>query len=77
LFVGGQIFRWEGFLLIGHYLIYITYHVLAAASHSALPMFNSAVLHFVLPLTALSLVISFWYQLRVYRRHQRHGRYRR
>ena len=71
LFVGGQIFRWEGFLLIGHYLIYITYHVLAAGSHSALPMFNSAVLYFVLPLTALSLVISCWYQLRVHRRHRR------
>jgi cation:H+ antiporter len=68
LFVGGQIFRWEGFLLVGHYLIYITYHVLDAASHSALPMFNYVVLWFVLPMTVFSLAISCWYDIRVHRR---------
>jgi cation:H+ antiporter len=67
LFAGGQIFRWKGFLLAGHYLIYITYHVLDAAGHSALPMFNYVVLWFVLPLTAFSLAISSWYNLRVHR----------
>jgi cation:H+ antiporter len=68
LFVGGQIFRWEGFLLVGHYLIYITYHVLDAASHSALPMFNYVVLWFVLPMTVFLLAISCWYDIRVHRR---------
>lgn len=64
-FTGGYIFRWEGFLFIGYYIAYTVYLTLNATSHSALPMFSNAMAWFVLPLTALTLVISLVYEFHV------------
>ncbi len=56
-FTGGAINRWEGGVLLGYYLAYTLYLVLAAARHDALPGFGAAMLYFVLPITALTLVV--------------------
>ncbi|PWH14017.1 MAG: sodium:calcium antiporter [Anaerolineae bacterium] len=65
---GGQIYRWEGLLFLGYYVVYTVYLVLNATHHSALPVFNNVMAWFVLPLTALTLVISLWYEFHVRRR---------
>lgn len=67
-FTGGQIFRWEGFLFLGYYVAYTVYLILKATGHDALPMVNMVMGWFVLPLTALTLVISLWHEFRVRRR---------
>ncbi len=55
---GHRIDRWEGALLFGYYLIYLTYQVLAA-THPEIPMaFPVLVFGFALPLTALTLLVS-------------------
>ncbi|GAB4485305.1 MAG: calcium/sodium antiporter [Anaerolineales bacterium] len=67
-FTGGQIFRWEGFLFFGYYIAYTVYLILNSTGHDALPMVNMVMAWFVLPLTALTLVISLWYEFHVRRR---------
>lgn len=67
-FTGGKIFRWEGFLFVGYYVVYTTYLVLNATQHSVLPVFNTMMLWFILPLTVLTLLISLGYEFRVRRR---------
>ncbi|ATJ83720.1 sodium:calcium antiporter [Halomonas beimenensis] len=54
---GGRISRWEGGVFFGYYLAYTLYLILAAARHDALPGFGMAMLTFVLPITALTLVL--------------------
>ena len=49
--------RWEGGLLLGYYVAYLVYLVLNATQHEALPVFNAAMVLFILPLTALALVV--------------------
>jgi cation:H+ antiporter len=56
-FTGGIISRWEGLVLLGYYAAYSAYLLLAAAHHGALPLFNLVMLCFVVPLTAITLVI--------------------
>lgn len=56
-FTDGQISRWEGALLLGYYVAYTSYLVLAATQHDALPIFSSAMLFFVIPLTAITLSV--------------------
>ncbi len=67
---GGQIYRWEGFLFVGYYVVYTVYLILNATSHAALPMFSSALIGFILPLTVMTLVISIIYEFQV--RQRRH-----
>lgn len=64
-FTGGQIYRWEGLLFLGYYVAYTAYLILNATHHDALPLFNTVMGWFILPLTALTLVISLWYELHV------------
>lgn len=59
-FSGREIARWEGCVLLGYYLAYTAYLILAAQRHDALPLFSWAMLLFVLPLTAIALVASVW-----------------
>ncbi len=61
---GHLIGRWEGWLFLGYYIAYTTFLVLDATGHHALPLFRSAMLHFVLPLTAVTLVVLSWRILR-------------
>lgn len=56
-FTGGRISRWEGALLLGYYVAYTLYLILAASQHDALSRFSAAMLYFVLPLTAVTLVV--------------------
>ncbi|MBF0209317.1 MAG: calcium/sodium antiporter [Desulfamplus sp.] len=59
-FTGGVISRKEGLLFFGYYMAYTLYLILAASQHDALPRFSAAMLYFVIPLTAITLItISF------------------
>ncbi|MBD3671323.1 MAG: calcium/sodium antiporter [Gammaproteobacteria bacterium] len=58
LFVtGGIISRMEGIVLLGYYVAYTVYLILASSHHAALPMFSAVMLLFVIPLTALSVTL--------------------
>lgn len=56
-FTGRQISRWEGWLFLAYYGAYTLYLLLDAAQHDALPVFNTVMLAFVLPLTAITLIV--------------------
>jgi cation:H+ antiporter len=56
-FTGYTIERWEGAVFLGYYLAYVTYLVLDATGHAAVPAFGAAMTWFVLPLTALTLLV--------------------
>lgn len=56
-FTGRQISRWEGWLFLAYYGAYTLYLLLDAAQHDALPVFNAVMLAFVLPLTAITLIV--------------------
>jgi cation:H+ antiporter len=49
--------RWEGGVFLAYYLAYTAYLILAATGSMLLPLFSSAMLGFVLPLSVLTLVI--------------------
>ncbi|MEX2404336.1 MAG: calcium/sodium antiporter [Balneolales bacterium] len=55
-FTGGVISRKEGALLLGYYISYTLYLILAASHHDALPKFNVIMLYFVIPLTVITLI---------------------
>jgi cation:H+ antiporter len=61
---GYQIARWEGALFLAYYICYVSYLVLAASAHDALPMFAAVMLLFVLPLTGITLAIVAYRGLR-------------
>jgi cation:H+ antiporter len=56
-FTGHLIARWEGFLFLFYYVAYTAYLILDSAQHDAVPMFSEVMFLFVLPLTAITLVI--------------------
>lgn len=56
-FSGMTIARWEGALFFGYYIAYTTYLVLAATQHDALPAYSAVMATFVLPLTAVTLIV--------------------
>ncbi|WP_254431806.1 calcium/sodium antiporter [Azonexus fungiphilus] len=56
---GREIARWEGGVFLVYYVAYTAYLVLAATQHSSLPAFSSAMLGYVLPLTVITLIVSF------------------
>ncbi|MDZ7692279.1 MAG: calcium/sodium antiporter [Balneolaceae bacterium] len=56
-FTGGTINRWEGALLIGYYVAYTLYLILATTVHVALPMFSAVMLYFVIPITGITIII--------------------
>jgi cation:H+ antiporter len=62
-FTGQLIRRWEGALFVALYLAYVTFVLLAAAEHDATQPFGSAMLGFVLPVTAVWLVALAAYEL--------------
>ncbi len=55
-YTGHLIARWEGALFFGYYIVYVLYLVLEAAEHDALNDFRFAMVTFVLPLTAVTLL---------------------
>jgi len=54
---GHLISRWGGALFVGYYAAYVLYLVLTATRHAMLPVYGSAMLGFVLPLTAVTLMV--------------------
>jgi len=56
-FTGYCIARWEGALFLGYYIAYTTYLILWATGHDALTAYSSVMLSFVLPITAVTLLL--------------------
>ena len=56
-FTNFTISRWNGALFLFFYVAYTSYLVLAAMQHPLLPTFGQAMLWYVIPLTAITLVI--------------------
>jgi cation:H+ antiporter len=56
-FSGFRIARWEGAIFVGYYVAYVTFLVLDATSHEALPIFSGIMLLFVMPITVLTFSV--------------------
>jgi cation:H+ antiporter len=56
---GREIARWEGGVFLGYYVAYVSYLILAAQQHDALPLFSGMMMGFVVPLTVVTLVVVF------------------
>jgi cation:H+ antiporter len=52
-----RINRWEGALFLFYYVAYTTYLILDASHHDYLPHFSMVMMEFVVPLTALTLML--------------------
>ncbi|MDP1535111.1 MAG: sodium:calcium antiporter, partial [Rubrivivax sp.] len=65
LLTGREIARWEGAVFLGYYAAYLVYLVLAAQQHGSLPAYSNLMLGYVLPLTVVTLVVSFMRRRRV------------
>jgi cation:H+ antiporter len=63
-FTGCVIARWEGLLFLGYYIAYVLYLILDASQHDRLPAFSGVMLGFVLPLTAITLLVLAVHALR-------------
>ena len=57
-FSGYTIARWEGIVFLGYYVAYTVYLVLQSSEHHLLGEFSAAMTWFVLPLTALTLLVG-------------------
>jgi cation:H+ antiporter len=57
LATGHRLARWEGAVFLGYYVLYTTYLILDTRQHAALPLLGWVTAWFVLPLTALTLVV--------------------
>lgn len=57
-FTGRRIARWEGFFLLGAYVAYTVWSVLAVQQHAALETMRWVLLWVALPITAVLLVVS-------------------
>jgi cation:H+ antiporter len=66
-FTGQLVARWEGALLLAYYGAYMLYLALAAQHHGLLELFSATMALFVAPLTALTLVVVVWRELRTRR----------
>jgi cation:H+ antiporter len=71
VFTGFTIARWEGGLFVGYYAAYVAFLLLAAQEHDALEGYRTAMTFFVLPLTALTLIVLASYELGVIRERRR------
>jgi cation:H+ antiporter len=56
---GREIARWEGAVFLLYYMSYVTYMIMSANDHDKRPYLSNAMLSFVLPLTIITLVVSF------------------
>lgn len=64
-FTGYRIARWEGFVFVAYYLFYFFYLFLYSQQHDLLPLYNSVMLWFVLPLTAVTFIVIAYREYRV------------
>jgi cation:H+ antiporter len=56
-FTGHLIARWEGALFLAYYIAYTLYLILNVAEHDALAAYSNVMLAFVLPLTAITILV--------------------
>jgi cation:H+ antiporter len=63
-FTGGVIRRWEGGVLLGYYLLYTLYLIFASTRHDLLNEYSAVLVWFVIPLTALTVIITLVQDLR-------------
>lgn len=56
-FTGFRVARWEGWLFLTYYALYVLYLALYATQHEVLPLFSTVMLLFVVPLTVLTLLV--------------------
>lgn len=61
---GHEIARWEGAIFFGYYVAYTLYLLLNAAHHAALPLYSTAMLWFVIPLTVTTVLVILYRELR-------------
>jgi cation:H+ antiporter len=61
---GHEIARWEGAIFFGYYIAYTVYLPLNASRHAALPLYSTAMLWFVIPLTVITVLIILYRELR-------------
>ena len=58
VFAAGHLIpRWEGAMLILCYAAYVSYLIMDAARHDMLPAYSAAMIGFVLPLIAMTLIV--------------------
>jgi cation:H+ antiporter len=58
-FTGNVISRWEGVLFLGYYLAYTLFLALSATRSDMLPVFSRTMLWYVIPITAITLLVVF------------------
>lgn len=58
MLTGSEISRWEGGVFLGYYAAYTGWLVLSAQGHAIVPVFSTAMLGYVMPLTVIALIIS-------------------
>jgi cation:H+ antiporter len=63
-FTDHTIGRWEGGAFLAFFIAYSAYVLMAASGHEAVDELGDTMLHFVLPLTALTLVVATFRELR-------------
>ncbi len=63
-FTASRISRWEGVLLLGYYIAYTAYLILAATQNVRLSVFADAMLYVVIPATLLVVGITVVRSLR-------------
>lgn len=63
-FTGYSISRWEGWVFLGYYVVYLLYLVTAHTEHAARQAIQTGLLFFALPLTALTLGVFVFREVR-------------
>lgn len=63
-FTGSRISRWEGLVFIAYYICYTTYLALKSGQHDLLQAYSKVMFLFVIPITVLTLIITFIYELK-------------
>ncbi|RIL05890.1 MAG: sodium:calcium antiporter [Proteobacteria bacterium] len=66
-FTGRRVARWEGLLFLAYYFAYAAYLVLDAVGHDALPAYSAVMLEFTMPLTAITIAVVTFRELRAHR----------
>jgi cation:H+ antiporter len=68
LATGHLIARWEGALFLAYYVAYVAYLVLYTQAHDALDEYTLVMSTVVIPLTALTLAVVSWREIKRWRR---------
>ena len=63
-FTGMAISRWEGAMFLGYYAAYTAYLMMQSRLSGVPPAFKTAMLYFVLPITAVTMCVLTWREWR-------------